>query len=579
MEYKVKFMNQSREISVTGGTLAEACQAAGFPLNLICGGKGTCGKCAVTVERNGQKEKVLACKTMVEQDEMVYLTEEDYVHNGNVLTDSRLADVAKNPSIKKVYYTKEELTPEHCGSFFTGVAIPVMRKFAAMSSDFSFVGATFVYFDDKILDIQNGDTTKECYGAAIDIGTTTVAAYFYDLLTGSLISVKSALNKQIVHGADVITRNVFSQEKEENLIEMRSLIQETINNMFQEAESEREGLLANLYHVVLCGNSTMQHLFFGFNPANLGISPFVNITAESVRSNGKEAGLDCAEEAMIEFLPLLGGFVGADTTAVLTNLQKEDAKYLMVDLGTNGEIAVGNKTKYLVSSTACGPALEGGNIACGMRGTDGAIEKISLENDQVKIQVIGNQEAKGLCGSAIIDAVSELRRVGMIDDGGGLITREDYEKVHPGSELAKHLGEVEEFNTAFYFTEGENPVYICQQDVRQIQLAKSSIYSGCMILLSEYGLTPNDVDALILSGAFGNYIDIDNALSIGLLPAVPRERIMSIGNGAGQGVQTLLLDSSYREKINNIPETTTHVELADHPSFMEEYIMNMNFYN
>lgn len=575
MGFNIKFVNQKKDITVEGGTLADACALAGFPLNLVCGGKGTCGKCSVTVKRNGKLQKVLACKTIVDRDEEVYLEASDYEHKGSVLTKSNLKGLNIAPSVKKVYRSKVSLEPEHCGAFLENVSVPVMRKFAAMSSAFDFEGCTFVYFLDDIIDIQEGDTTDKCYGAAIDIGTTTVVVYLYDLVSNKLISTKSGLNKQIVHGADVITRNVFVQEKTENLSEMRELIRDTINEMLEEAADEN--VRENLYHMVLCGNSTMQHLFYGLNPANLGVSPFANITAQAVFSKGKEMELHCAKEAVIEFLPLLGGFVGADTAAVILTLENTDSKYLMVDLGTNGEIAVGNYDGFFVSSTACGPALEGGNIACGMRGTNGAIEKISLADDKVELKVIGNTMPVGLCGSAIIDAVAELRRVGLVDEAGTLLSAEEYEKIHPGSSFTARLKEVEEYNLAFYFTEGEKPVYLCQQDIRQIQLAKSSIYSGCVTLLGEYGIDVDKVDALVLAGAFGNYIDIDNALSIGLLPPVAREKIISIGNGAGQGVQSILLDKSFREKLEQIPKKTTHVELAENPNFMDEYILNMNF--
>ena len=623
MSYIVRFVNQNTEISVEGGTLAQACDKAGYPLNLVCGGKGTCGKCKITVKRDGALQQVLACREEVTQDEEVYLEEKDYTHEGSVLTRSNLSGVGFRPSVKKVYRTKEDLMPEHCGSFLKCVTIPVMQKFAALSVEYDFEGCTFVYYEDEIIDVQEGDTTDICYGAAVDIGTTTVVCYIYDLVHNRLVKTKSGLNKQIVHGADVISRNVFAQESPENLRELQRLIQDTINEMLDEAMQEEPAMRGNIYHMVICGNSTMQHLFYGLNPANLGVSPFANITAEPVVSNGKEAQMHCAPEGVVEFLPLLGGFVGADTASVLLTLEEDDKKYIMVDLGTNGEIGVGNHNGFLISSTACGPALEGGNIACGMRGTVGAIEKISIEGDEVKLKVIGNASPQGLCGSAIIDAVAELRKVGLIDNAGTLLSAEEYEKTHPGSGLCKRLREVEQYNLAFYFTDvtdaavadkadepdasdvagkadgpgeggatgkadrpdeggaadktGAKPVYLCQQDIRQIQLAKSSIYSGCMTLLTEYGITPDDVDALVLAGAFGNYIDIDNALSIGLLPPVAREKIISIGNGAGKGVQSLLLDSGCRRKLQNIPAKSTHIELADNPNFMELYIMNMNF--
>ena len=619
MSYQVYFINQKKEITVEGGTVAAACEKAGFPLNLVCGGNGTCGKCAISIKCKTAKDaqKVLACQTNITEDMTIYLEKSDYIQKASVLTKSVPLELELRPSISKKYLTKEEILAKlkKDGTFFqqdiksqgmpsqnmkatnaqdiqssntnfqtinlgdNPIPLSVMQKFSTLNADKNFSGCTFIYFQEQIIGIEAGDTATHCYGAAADIGTTTVALYIYNLNTGELITTKSALNKQTIYGADVISRNAAVRENPEMLLNMREAIVDTLNEMFTEAVNEHPDLKDSIYHVVLCGNSTMQHLFYGLNPYYLGISPFANITKEAIITPGKEAGLQCNENGIVEFLPLLGGFVGADTTSVLFTLTKEKKKYLMVDLGTNGELAVGSYPDFLVASTACGPALEGGNIDCGMRGTTGAIEKVSLKNNRLTYKVIDDTEPKGLCGSAIIDAVAELRRVGLIDETGTLLGPDEYRRVNPFSPLIKYLHETEEYNMAFYFTEGsENKpsVYISQKDIRQIQLAKSSIYSGCIALLEEAGVSLEQVDALILAGAFGNYIDIDNALAIGLLPNITREKIVSVGNGAGQGVQTLLLDKSYRYRTKQLSENCTHISLAENKNFMDEYIKNMN---
>lgn len=577
MSYTICFVNQNKEIMVEGGTLAQACEKAGYPLHLVCGGKGICGKCKVTVERDGKLVQVLACREKVRQNETIYIENDKGFAEGIILVESQKLQVKFHPSIKKIYRTKEQLMPKRCGAFLQCASISVLRKYSEWNAEYDFEGCTFIYYEGKIIDIQKGDTTKTCYGVAVDIGTTTVVCYIYDLVNGHLVKIKSAMNKQMIHGADVIARNAFAQERPENLYELQRLIQETINEMLEEAIKEEPDMQNQIYHMVLCGNSMMQHLFYGFNPAKLGVSPFANITAQSIISSAKEVHMHCASEAIVEFLPLLGGFVGADTIAVLATLKEDDKNYLMVDLGTNGEIGVGNQNGFFVSSTACGPALEGGNIACGMRGTTGAIEKVCIDDDEVKIQVVGNSSPYGLCGSGVIDAVFALRKAGIIDETGAMRTPEQYEKIHPGSRLCSRLHYVEEYNLGFYFSEGEHPVYICQKDVRQIQLAKSAIYSGCMTLLAAYGITLEEVDALVLAGAFGNYINIEHAQDIGLLPPIERQKVIPIGNGAGKGVQSVLLDSSYRKKIQNIQEKSKHIELADRSDFMEYYLSNINF--
>lgn len=593
MRYKIKLINQKEEVEAEGGTLAEICALAGYPLNLVCGGRGTCKKCQVTIKRKGQTavEEVLACKTVVDQDMEVYLHETDEQKGARILTESKAPGCLAfidgtgqqkrklRPSVKKKYFSREEQIPGQGGAFLQGASLPVMRKFSALCAEEEYTGCTFVYYRDGIVDVQKGDTTTWCYGAAIDLGTTTVACYFYDLVHGRLLATKSAMNRQIIHGADVIARNAYSQERPEHVEELQQLILDTINAMLEETAAEYPELKANLYHIVLCGNSMMQHLFYGLSPVHLGVAPFASITKDAVISRQKECGLHGAPEGIAEFLPLLGGFVGADTTAVLLPLAKEGKKqnYLVADLGTNGEIAVGDGEQFMVASTACGPALEGGNIACGMRGTEGAIETVSLANDQVELQVIGGGEALGLCGSGIVDAVAELYRVGLMDETGRLRSSREYTELYPGRKLGERIREVESYNPAFFFTEGERPVYLSQKDIRQIQLAKSSIYSGCMALLAKNGLTPDDVDIFLLAGAFGHYLSVEHALAIGLLPPVPEEKILSVGNGAGQGAQAFLLDDSYREILGRLLPKVSHMELASSETFMENYILHMNF--
>lgn len=621
MRYQVYFINQKKEITVNGGTVADACEKAGFSLNLVCGGNGTCGKCAIFIKKEEaqEREKVLACQTYIEEDTEIYLNPSDYRQKAIILTKAAPLELQLNPSITKKYITKEEIIAKlkKDGTFFSkailpetissttvssqsmesqpvefqavpsqdrdatniNVPLPVMQKFSMLNADKKVSGCTFISFNENVIAVEEDDTTAYCYGAAADIGTTTVALYIYDMNRGNLIATKSALNKQTIYGADVIARNASVRDNPAMLHKMRKAIVDTINEMLAEAAKEHPKLKEHLYHIVLCGNSTMQQLFYGINPYYLGISPFATIIKEEIITGGKETNLLYSENAIVEFLPLLGGFVGADTTSVLLTLTNEKKKYLMIDLGTNGELAVGSFPDFLVASTACGPALEGGNIACGMRGTSGAIEKVSLENNRLTYKVIGDAEAIGLCGSAIIDAVAELRRVGLIDETGTLLAPDEYRRINPFSPLIKHLHEAEEYNMAFYFIEGSEanpPVYLSQKDIRQIQLAKSSIYSGCIALLEESGITLEQVDALILAGAFGNYVDTNNALSIGLLPNIPREKIISIGNGAGQGVQTLLLDKSYRSRAKQISQNCTHLSLAENKKFMEEYIKNMN---
>lgn len=577
MEYTVRLADTGSEVRVAGGTLAEACALLGSPLELVCGGNGRCGKCAVLVERRGVRETVLACTTPVTEDVTVFLRAPEE-SAAQILTDGSAAAVFA-PAVTKTALSPAELEPEHCGAYLSGVSLAAARQFASVRRDAPDRPLTFIRRGETLLGVQPGDTASRLFGAAVDIGTTTVAMYVYDLTTGALLHTVSALNGQIRCGADVIARIQHTIESPTGLAELNRAILDTLDGLLAAAANAIPGFTDDLWQLVFCGNSTMQHLFLGLEPAALGAEPFASITADTVRSTAGEIGLrNCPAGALVEFLPLLGGFVGADTTAVLLGVPEEGV-HLAVDLGTNGEIAVGNaRGGFLTASTACGPALEGGNIACGMRGAEGAIDRVDItENGELRFHVLGDGEAKGLCGSGIIDAAAALLRAGLVDMTGRLLPRGEYAAAHPESPLLDRLEPVGEYNNAFFFTRGEHPVYLSQEDIRQIQLAKSSICAGCITLCRERGIEPEALDSLILAGAFGNYIDVDNALYIGLLPAVPRERIAAVGNGAGSGVCRCLCDRAELERCERIRAAAHHIELNASAEFMEQYILNMNF--
>lgn len=579
MEYTVTLADTGKSIAVTGGTLAEACEKLGHPLELVCGGNGRCGKCTVLCEHGGVREKLLACATKVTEDFTVFFTEPG--STGAQILTARGEAKTFAPSVKKEALSPAELEPEHCGAYLGTVPLSVARAFGKIHRDAPEEPVTFIRRGGDFLGVQRGDTSARLFGAAVDIGTTTVAAYIYDLTDGTLLRTVSALNGQIRCGADVIARIQHTMEDSGGLSELNRAILDTVDGLLRTAGESIPGLSEDLWQLVFCGNSTMQHLFLGIEPSALGAEPFASVTAEPMRACAGEIGLkNCPAGALVEFLPLLGGFVGADTTAVLLGVL-EEGTHLAVDLGTNGEIAVGNaKDGFLTSSTACGPALEGGNIACGMRGTDGAIDRVDITEDgELRIHVLGEGEVRGLCGSGIIDAAAALVRCGLADMTGRMLSREEYAEIHPGSPLLERLEPVGEYNNAFFFTRGEHPVYISQDDIRQIQLAKSAICAGCLTLCHTHGIEPEELDSLILAGAFGNYIDVDNALYIGLLPPAPRERIVAVGNGAGSGVCRYLCDMSEAGRCAHIRSSTRHVELNASAEFMEQYIMNMNFNN
>ncbi len=582
-EYTVQFPLQGKTIQAPQGiTLAQAAALAGFPLNLVCGGKGTCGKCWISIEKAGVKSRVMACRTLLEEPVSLFLQKEDYVHQANILTGGFAGRRAElRPAVTKTYLPPKEMTPDYCGGFTSWTDPYLLKKLGGIfRQGAEGQGITLVKRQEQVIDIQAGDTRALLYGAACDIGTTSVALFIYDLNSGALLLTLSGLNGQISHGADVISRIAFACGEEAGTKILQELIGKTINDLLEQGAASLPGLKENLFSFVAGGNTAMQHFFFGYYPENLGHSPFASLSLERQETTGGHSGLELPRRCQVAFLPLIGGFVGGDITAVLLTIPEDRKLRLIIDLGTNGEIVLGTKDRYLAASTACGPALEGASLNCGMRGSRGAIERVTVDAggaEAILCQVIGGGQAVGICGSGIVDAVALMLRYGLMDRTGRILSRKEYEELHGGSDLGARLapylavhGEL----PAFYLTP---QVFIDQKDIRQIQLAKSAICAGCLALAANWGLKLDELDELILAGAFGNYIDKDSALAIGLLPAVAADKIIPIGNGAGLGTAMYLLDQNLEAKARELIANTCHCELACDAVFMEQYICQMDF--
>ena len=647
--YKVSFPNQKIEIEAPQGiTLAEAAALAGLPLNLVCGGKGLCGKCLIEIsdgigsepegslssgepghggnaksagarEPNARRRKVLACRTLLERPAEIFLRQEDSRPRASILTEgSSTLSCRLAPAVTKAFIPAEELRPADGGALTEFTDPWLLQKVSVLFEDKDFSGLTMVYLNGRPIDVQAGDTAGLLYGAACDIGTTSVALYIYDLISGQRLKTCSALNRQISHGADVLSRISFCGQRADGAAELRELIFATINELLAEASLALPALRSQLYALTLCGNTAMQHFFFGLSTKALGRSPFLSLSlrgqdclAGELKTAGRSQvsgqrkwqgnsdGSDCGQNqaggpgrsigsdrfagpvglavpdrCALSFLPLLGGFVGADITAVLLTLPGDGKLRLAVDLGTNGEIALGRNGHYLVASTACGPALEGAALDCGTRGQTGAVERVTLlNNGDLDYAVIGGGEARGLCGSGIVDLTAALLAAGVLDETGRLFRREEYEKTRPGSPLAARLGQRGNA-AAFFLTE---KVWLSQKDIRQIQLAKAAIRAGCLALAAAYGATLEEIDELALAGAFGNRVDVGAALDIGLLPGIPPAKILAIGNGAGLGASMALLDRQAAARAEDLAKKARHLELSGDSVFMEEYLRQMNF--
>lgn len=386
------------------------------------------------------------------------------------------------------------------------------------------------------------------YGIAADIGTTTVVLYFLNLLTGAVEKVASFLNPQNVYGADVISRITYCQEHEHGIKDLQQTIINAINIELDKFSLKRNINPEAFERIVIAGNTTMLHLLLGEDPVPIALAPFVpKFTGMQIR-NGASTGLRINAGGEVITMPCVSAYVGADIVAGLAVIKPLYKNYFFLDIGTNGEMALVKGGNIYSCATAAGPAFEGAGLSCGMAAVNGAISSFK---EPGKYQVIGNSAPSGICGSGIVDIVAYLLSAGFIDETG----------------ILKNA----------FVVDHTNKVEVTQQDIREIQLAKSAIYSGIKILMRTAEMTFDDIDALYLAGGFGNYININSAIRIGLLPHELEDRIFPVGNSAGIGALQYLKSDEFEEKVTGVIKNSEYIELSNSDDFATEFVMNMNF--
>ncbi len=581
-----EFDNKSIQAEV-GSKLSDALSKAGYSQDLVCGGNGKCGKCAVEIEKDSFRSTVLSCQYKLSEDIKVIKIFNRADRKVNVLTANTELNCDINPMLSFLHVSGNDIMPDHCEDFAgkiyekfkVGLSYNALKKLSEKASvDNKAQSYNLVIFNDEVIDI-NLDDDDDIYGLAVDIGSTTVAAYLYDMQNAKLIGTYSSLNAQTELGADVISRIGYCIKNEDGLDTLRHKVSDTINKLLNDARTTDNINTDRIYHAVFCGNSTMQHLFLGLYPESLGKAPFVSTTHNTVQIKASQTYLNLNGECVITFLPLLGGFVGADTTAVLIGLPDDGKPRLAIDLGTNGELAVGTNDKYIIASTACGPALEGAGLTCGMRAAQGAIEHFTIDKDKnVSIDVIADEPAIGICGSGIIDILAELIRNKVINARGKMLSHDEYVNKFGEDSLSARLEKRGEINV-FVLSKEKEDVYFSQLDAREIQKAKAAIATGCIILIRNYGIKPEQLEEICLAGAFGNYLDVQNAQLIGLFPKIDGVPVRSVGNGAGTGVQMYLLDKGSVKKCAVVKKNAEHTELNFQEGFMDTYFAQMQFTN
>jgi uncharacterized 2Fe-2S/4Fe-4S cluster protein (DUF4445 family) len=399
-------------------------------------------------------------------------------------------------------------------------------------------------------------------GLAVDIGTTKVAGYLIDMESGKTLASKGLMNPQISYGEDVVTRIVAASKSPADAARLQALLAEALSQLTADLCAETDTKPENVVEAVVVGNTAIHHLFLGLPVKQLGLSPYVPATDVALYIKAREIGLKMAPGAYVYSLPNIAGYVGADHVAMLlaTRLADTNDVTLALDIGTNTEICLNHKGKMTSVSCASGPAFEGAHIKFGMRAAPGAIEHVRLEEGCLEVQTIAGEPPVGICGSGLLDIVAQLRSNDILDRSGKMST-------HPL--VQNRIGAAAEFVLAE--RPGLDPITLSQKDVRELQLAKAAIRLGIQALVEAEGLTESDLEQVIIAGAFGTFIDVESAITIGMLPDLPLKRFKQVGNAAGTGARLALISQSEREEANQIAQRDGYIELAKVPNFNRKF--------
>lgn len=602
---KVTIMPLGIEVKATRGEkLINIAYGQGLDVNALCGGKGTCGKCRARVVEGGISEYTENEKKLLSEEEMqqgiILLCQQeatgdltielDGLSNGQkefVPDKGAYAEniTGNNPIVAKTFHQLTFPTVNDQISDLNRIIGDVPGKVALDLRLLSRVPVilrdgeyrvTSAIFNDTIIALEAGNTTSQLYGIAFDIGTTSVAGYLVDLHSCKVLKTAFAANKQRVHGADVISRINYTIENPNGLSEMKELVINTLDEIISKLLAGSGIPPEHIYIITLVGNTVMSHLLLGVNPLGIAFSPFVPVFAESITAAVDFLGLKTLlPAARFILLPNIAGYVGSDTVGVMlaTKIYELSGNWLAVDIGTNGEVVLAAENRLLTCSTAAGPAFEGASISQGMRAEPGAIYKVAI-NDDVDIAVVGDQEPRGICGSGLVDAVSELVRLGVVRKNGRINSPKDCPMELPEKVRNRIKTRGNGLNT-FVLVEGKNEVAITQKDISELQLAKGAIRAGVEILLDEAGIA--ELDGILLAGAFGSHLRPESLKGIGMLPDIDVTRIRPVGNAAGSGAIMALQSKEQLQIACDLPKRTEHIELSLHKKFQRQFVRGMSF--
>jgi len=634
VEYTVNVFKDSQKFEYKAAkdtNLMELLKINNHGIDSFCNGQGTCGKCKVRL--NGKRisqptaEEIkflgikaihsgerLACMVSIESDVDVNLDTD--IFQAKIVALGKQKDMKLSPDIFKQHIelskpclndqrSDAKRLKDELSASSKPLSLSVLRQLPDIlrSNEFS---VTVITDASAVIGVESGDTTKRLFGIAADIGTTTIAAYLLDLNTGERVATYSFLNPQKKFGADVISRIKHTMDEALGLFGLHSLIISAINEGIS-IMTDTAGIKSNdIYKIVFTGNTAMMHFLLAICAKNLALAPFIPAMDDKIKISAKDIGININTNGIALILPSVSAYVGADTLCAVIASGMDELKSisLLIDFGTNGEIVLGNNEWLLACSTAAGPAFEAANIRCGIGGVSGAIDRYVIDGT-ISYTTINDQKAIGICGTGLVDIISELLRIGIIDETGRMRGSIDVScqasvvsfqgTCDRGTGLVSHgcdtnpvpLSPINRLTTidnqpAFIVVYAEETHYnedivITQKDVRELQNAKAAIAAGIQVLIARAGINVDNVSKVYLAGGFGSLINPKSALNIGLLPAELKSRIEPIGNAAGMGAQMSLLSAQALLDIEKIKEKMKYVELSSDKSFSDFYIDSMFF--
>jgi uncharacterized 2Fe-2S/4Fe-4S cluster protein (DUF4445 family) len=602
---RLRFEPDGNEVRVPSGTpIFDAASWNGIAIDSTCGGYGTCKKCKVKIlsgdvpvgpidPRAFTTAELadgwrLACRAGAREDLVVEVPPLQTRPKAAMVGVGR--HVILRPAVVKRHLIIDEPTLEDQRSDLQrvldglddlepNVTIETLRELGTTMRQAKF-DVTAVVVDRELIALEPGDTTARRYAIAFDLGTTTVVATLLDLDSGQPAAVRSMLNRQQPYGADVITRISATMMDAGALQALRDRAHETLAELTGEVLAEADVAASEVYEITVCGNVTMMQLALGIDPEPLSMAPFVVAAHELPPVKAFDFGVDIHPRAPAFVFPSLGAYVGGDIVAgmLASGLTRDRRLRLYIDVGTNSEMALGSVDRVLATAAPAGPAFEAAQIRCGMRAADGAIEGVKIGADDLTLEVIGDCEPIGMCGSGLVDAVAELVQSGLLDRSGRFIPDEDAHERFPG--LASRLTKIGEERVFVLQWRGDDPaesVFLSQRDVRELQFAKASIATGWDILLRELGVDASEISQVLLAGSFGAYLTPLSAVRIGLVPRMALPRIVSAGNVAGEGAKIAALSLRERAEAESILREVEYVELSGRTDFNDLFIDQLAF--